>query len=277
MTEKDNPFFARMLVNRYWKHFMGRGLVEPEDDMRGTNPATNPDLLDALAGHFIQSGFDLKELIRTICRSGTYQRSSHPNGQNGDDSQNFSRYYPKRLTAEVLLDAIDQVTDVRSEFPGQPSGTRAVQLPDDSFNADSYFLTLFGRPNNASASESERTHDANLAQSLHLLNSRKIHDKVSDPGDGPSAWPKIPLGPTRTRYGNSICGPCRGCPKSRNWSSHWATYRKRLKDRVLPQPRRPGCKRPIRTPSGPCSTPKSFFSTIEPSWRPRGSGGCRTG
>lgn len=181
MAEKDNPFFARMLVNRYWKHFMGRGLVEPEDDMRGTNPATNPDLLDALAGHFIQSGFDLKELIRTICRSGTYQRSSHPNDQNADDSQNFSRYYPKRLTAEVLLDAIDQVTDVRSEFPGQPSGTRAVQLPDDSFNADSYFLTLFGRPNNASASESERTHDANLAQSLHLLNSRKIQEKVSDP------------------------------------------------------------------------------------------------
>jgi hypothetical protein len=181
MAEKDNPFFARMLVNRYWKHFMGRGLVEPEDDMRGTNPATNPDLLDALAGHFVQSGFDLKELIRTICRSTTYQRSSHPNDQNADDSQNFSRYYAKRLTAEVLLDAIDQVTDVRSEFPGQPSGTRAVQLPDDSFNADSYFLTLFGRPNNASASESERTHDANLAQSLHLLNSPKIHEKVSDP------------------------------------------------------------------------------------------------
>ena len=181
MADKDNPFFARMLVNRYWKHFMGRGLVEPEDDMRGTNPATNPDLLDALAGHFIQGGFDLKELIRTICRSGTYQRSSHPNDQNADDSQNFSRYYPKRLTAEVLLDAIDLVTDVQSEFPGQPSGTRAVQLPDDSFNADSYFLTLFGRPNNASASESERTHDANLAQSLHLLNSPKIHEKVSDP------------------------------------------------------------------------------------------------
>ena len=181
MADKDNPFFARMLVNRYWKHFMGRGLVEPEDDMRGTNPATNPDLLDALASHFIQSGFDLKVLIRTICHSRTYQRSSHPNGQNADDSQNFSRYYPKRLTAEVLLDAIDQVTDVQTDFPGQPGGTRALQLPDDSFNAHSYFLALFGRPNNASASESERTHDANLAQSLHLLNSRKIHEKVSNP------------------------------------------------------------------------------------------------
>ena len=97
MAYEENPFFARMLVNRYWKHFMGRGLVEPEDDMRGTNPATNPDLLDALAGHFIQSGFDLKELIRTICQSRTYQRSSHPNGRNADDSQNFSRYYPKAV------------------------------------------------------------------------------------------------------------------------------------------------------------------------------------
>ena len=181
IADKDNPFFARMLVNRYWKHFMGRGLVEPEDDMRGTNPATNPDLLEALASHFIQSGFDLKELIRTICESRTYQLSSHPSGQNADDSQNFSRYYPKRLTAEVLLDAIDQVTDVQTDFPGQPSGTRALQLPDDSFNAHSYFLALFGRPNNASASESERTHDANLAQSLHLLNSGKIHEKVSNP------------------------------------------------------------------------------------------------
>ncbi len=179
MADKDNPFFARMLVNRYWKHFMGRGLVEPEDDMRGTNPPTNPELLDALAHQFIDGGHDLKELIRTICQSRTYQLSSYPNRHNSDDSQNFSRYYPKRLTAEVLLDAIDQVTDVQTVFPGQPSGTRAMQLPDDSFNAQSYFLALFGRPNNASASESERTHDANLAQSLHLLNSRKIHEKVS--------------------------------------------------------------------------------------------------
>ena len=181
MADKNNPFFARMLVNRYWKHFFGRGLVEPEDDMRETNPPTNPELLDALAHHFVNSGYDLKDLIRTICRSRTYQLSSYPNRHNADDSQNFSRYYPKRLTAEVLLDAIDQVTDLQTDFPGQPSGTRAMQLPDDSFNANSYFLTLFGRPNNASASESERAHDANLAQSLHLLNSRKIHEKVSSP------------------------------------------------------------------------------------------------
>jgi len=167
-----------MLVNRYWKHFFGRGLVEPEDDMRVTNPPTNPGLLDALASHFISSGYDLKDLIRTICQSQTYQLSSYPNRYNSKDRQNFSRYYARRLTAEVLLDAIDHVTDVQTIFPGQPRGTRAVQLPDNSYNTSSYFLKLFGRPNNASASESERTEDANLAQSLHLLNSQKIQEKV---------------------------------------------------------------------------------------------------
>ncbi|MSO21763.1 MAG: DUF1553 domain-containing protein [Acidobacteria bacterium] len=178
IASKENPFFARMLVNRYWKHFFSRGLVEPEDDMRMTNPPTNPELLGALARHFIGSGYDLKELIRTICRSQTYQLSSYPNSHNARDSQNFSRYYAKRLNAEVLLDAIDQVTGVQTVFPGQPEGTRAVQLPDNSFNTSSYFLALFGRPNNSSASESERTDDANLAQSLHLLNSQKIQEKL---------------------------------------------------------------------------------------------------
>ncbi|MCH2694437.1 MAG: DUF1553 domain-containing protein [Acidobacteriia bacterium] len=181
MAQKDNPFFARMLVNRYWKHFLGRGLVEPEDDMRITNPPTNPELLDALAKHFIDNGYDLKNLIYTICESQTYQRSSLPNKYNSKDSQTFSRYYAKRLTAEVLLDAIDQVTNVNTIFPGQPEGIRAVQLPDDSFNSDSYFLSLFGRPNNDSASESERTNDANLAQSLHLINSPMIYKKISNP------------------------------------------------------------------------------------------------
>lgn len=181
MASKDNPFFARTLVNRYWKHFLGRGLVEPEDDMRLTNPATNPELLDALARHFVEGGYDLKELIRTICRSQTYQRSSYPNEHNSADSQNFSRYYAKRLNAEVLLDAIDQLTGVPTVFPGQPAGTRAGQLPDNSFNTTSYFLALFGRPNHSSASESERTDETSLAQSLHLLNSRSIQEKLNSP------------------------------------------------------------------------------------------------
>lgn len=179
MGAKDNDFFAHMLVNRYWKHFLGRGLVEPEDDMRVTNPATNPELLNALAENFIESGFDLKQLVRTICNSQVYQLSAVPNEYNADDKQNYSRYYPKRLTAEVLLDAIDGMTGVATKFAGLPADTRAVQLPDDSFNSSSYFLTVFGRPENDSACECERQQDANLAQSLHLLNSKGIQDKLS--------------------------------------------------------------------------------------------------
>lgn len=179
MADTDNPFFARMLVNRYWKHFFGRALVEPEDDMRVTNPATNPALLDALANHFTESGFDLKDLVRTICNSQTYQLSALPNDYNENDKQNYSRFYPRRLTAEVLLDSIDNLTNVPTAFPGQPVFTRAVQLPDDSFNSQSYFLTVFGRPEMDSACECERTQDANLAQSLHLLNSKGIQEKLA--------------------------------------------------------------------------------------------------
>ena len=131
MADANNPFFARALVNRYWKHFFSRGLVDPEDDMRVTNPASNPELLDALSKHFIDQKFDLKDLVRTICMSTTYQLSAMPNEWNVDDKQNFSRYYPKRLNAEVLLDGIDQVTGTTTNFNGMPVGTRAVQLPDN--------------------------------------------------------------------------------------------------------------------------------------------------
>jgi uncharacterized protein DUF1549/uncharacterized protein DUF1553/Big-like domain-containing protein len=177
MSSNDNPFFSRSLVNRYWKHFFGRGLVDPEDDMRVTNPASNPDLLDALAKDFVDHGFDLKHLVRTICTSTTYQLAAEPNEWNQDDKQNFSRYYPKRLNAEVLLDAIDQVTGTQTSFAGIPAGTRAVQLPDTGFN--SYFLTVFGRPEASSACECERSSEANLAQSLHLLNSSEIQGKLT--------------------------------------------------------------------------------------------------
>jgi Protein of unknown function (DUF1553)/Protein of unknown function (DUF1549)/Bacterial Ig-like domain (group 2) len=177
MSAKDNPFFSRSLVNRYWKHFFGRGLVDPEDDMRVTNPASNPELLDALAKDFVDHGFDLKHLVRTICSSATYQLAAEPNEWNQDDKQNFSRYYPKRLNAEVLLDAIDQVTGTQTTFGGIPAGTRAVQLPDTGFN--SYFLTVFGRPEASSACECERSSEANLAQSLHLLNSSEIQGKLT--------------------------------------------------------------------------------------------------
>lgn len=186
MTEPSNPFFSRMLVNRYWKHFFGRALVEPEDDMRVTNPATNPELLDALANHFSKSGFDLKDLIRVIANSRIYQLTAMPNEHNQSDKSNFSRFYPRRLQAEVLLDAIDEMTGVRTKFSGLPEGRSAIDLPDDSFNSQSYFLSVFGRPENSSACECERTLDANLAQSLHLLNSKTIQDKLSA-GNGRAA------------------------------------------------------------------------------------------
>jgi hypothetical protein len=178
ITQPENPFFARALVNRYWKHFLNRGLVEPEDDMRDTNPPTNPELLEALAEHFVSSGFDLKDLVRQICRSRTYQASATPNEFNAIDTQHFSRHYPQRLEAEVLLDAVDEVTGTGTHFTGLPPSFRAVQLPDNSFNQDYYFLTVFGRPESASACECERSMDASLAQSLHMLNSKSIQEKI---------------------------------------------------------------------------------------------------
>jgi hypothetical protein len=181
MASPDNKFFAHALVNRYWKHFFARGIVDPEDDMRVTNPASNPELLDKLAQHLIASRFDLKDLIRSICRSNIYQLSAEPNEYNRSDKQNYSRYYPKRLNAEVLLDAINTVTNTSTGFNGLPSGTRAVQLPDSA--GMTYFLTVFGKPQGESACECERSSEANLAQSLHLLNSSEVQGKLSD-GNG---------------------------------------------------------------------------------------------
>jgi hypothetical protein len=180
MSDPKNPFFAKSLVNRYWKHFFSRGIVEPEDDMRETNPPANPELLNALSEHFIQSGFDLKELVRTICRSRTYQLSALPNEYNASDKQNFSRYYPRRLSAEVLYDAFHIVTDTSENFGGMPAGTKAMQLADAS--SATYFLQVFGQPKGDTACECERSMDANLAQSLHLLNGREIQDKIARDG-----------------------------------------------------------------------------------------------
>jgi hypothetical protein len=177
MSEPGNPFFGKALVNRYWKHFFSRGIVEPEDDMRETNPPSNPALLNDLAQHFVASGFDLKELVRTITKSSTYQLSSLPNEDNVKDRQNFSRYYPKRLGAEVLYDAFHQVTGTSQPYSGLPSGTRAIQLPDPG--SGPYFLKVFGQPQADTACECERSQEANLAQSLHLLNSSEVQDKIS--------------------------------------------------------------------------------------------------
>lgn len=184
MTAPENPFFARALVNRYWKHFFGRGIVDPEDDMRVSNPPSNPELLDALARDFVEHGYDLKHLIRTICRSSAYQLSSEPNAYNGLDKQNFSAFYPRRMSAEVLYDAINQVAGVPAGFGGLPPQVRAVQLPDTGFT--NYFLTVFGKPQAQSACECERSAEVNLAQSLHMLNSVDIQGRIGR-GDGRAA------------------------------------------------------------------------------------------
>jgi Protein of unknown function (DUF1553)/Protein of unknown function (DUF1549) len=177
LKKADNPFFARALVNRYWKHFLGRGLVEPEDDIRVSNPPTNPELLDALADDFVKNGYDLKRLVRTIVTSRAYDRSSQPTANNEPDRRNFARFYARRLPAEVLLDAVGVVTGSREKFDALPADFHATQLPDDGFN--SYFLDVFGRPKRESVCECERSTEANLSQTLHLLNSDEINAKLT--------------------------------------------------------------------------------------------------
>lgn len=183
MKSPKNPFFARVLVNRYWKHFFQRGLVEPEDDIRDSNPPSNPELMVALEKHFIASGFDLKELVKTITRSHAYQLSSTPNKDNLGDRQNYSRYYPRRLPAEVMLDSIDQLAGTQTDFANLPAGTRAVALPDNSYNRSSPFLRVFGRPENESVCECERMQSSSLAQSLHMINASDIRGKLAN-GNG---------------------------------------------------------------------------------------------
>ncbi len=179
MGRKDNPFFAKALVNRYWKHFFKRGLIEPEDDIRDSNPPTNPDLLAALKNHFIESGFDLKELVRVIAQSSAYQLSAIPNEHNIVDQQNYSRYYPRRMQAETMLDSIDDLTLDRTSFANLPVGTRAIALPDNSYNKASPFLRVFGRPDSSSVCECERVQSASLSQSLHLMNDASLKKKLS--------------------------------------------------------------------------------------------------
>lgn len=179
MKSPENPFFAKALVNRYWKHFFQRALIEPEDDIRDSNPPTNPELLASLEKHFIQSGFDLKSLVREITRSNAYQLSAIPNTQNKGDRQNYSHYYPHRLPAEVLLDAIDQFNGTQTTFANLPAGTRAVSLPDNSYNRSSPFLKVFGRPEGESVCECERVQTSSLAQSLHLINANDIKTKLA--------------------------------------------------------------------------------------------------
>lgn len=186
MARPENPFFAAALTNRVWGHFMGRGLVEPVDDLRVTNPASNPQLLDALAHDFVAHRYDVKHLIRQIVNSTAYQLSSEPSPGNRNDRQNYARAYPRRMPAEVMLDAICQVTGSAESFAGMPQGTRAIQLPDEAIA--STFLDVFGRPPRETPCECERPREANLAQALQLLNSGDLQAKITTPRGRLASW-----------------------------------------------------------------------------------------
>jgi hypothetical protein len=179
MTKPDNPWFARLAVNRLWKHYLGRGLVEPEDDLRSTNPAANEALLDYLAKSFVDHKYDLKAATRLILNSRVYQLSSVPNATNKDDEQHYSHHLVRRLPAEVLLDAISAATESPESFPGRPRGTRAVELWDNRM--PSYFLDIFGRSERLSPCECGRSTEPTMAQCLHLMNAPEIERKLGDP------------------------------------------------------------------------------------------------
>lgn len=178
LTSKDNKYFAYNVVNRYMSYLMGSGLVEPVDDLRATNPPSNPELMDALAEHFRKHDYDIKQLVRVIMNSRLYQLSSQPTPENAADSRFYSHYLVKRIAAEPLLDAIDRSTGTQTKFPNLPLGTRAIELPDANYQ--NYFLTAFGKPRRVITCECERVSDPNLTQTLHVLNGSMVSQKVAD-------------------------------------------------------------------------------------------------
>ena len=181
MTSADNPLVPKSLVNRIWYHLLGRGIVDPVDDFRDSNPSANDELLDALAKDFVAKGFDVKHLIRQIMNSRTYQLSAMTNDFNKDDNKYFSHAVTRLHTAETLFDALCYVTDVPEKFPGFALGTRAVQLPDGENNHP--FLKTFGQPARELACECERESDSNLAQALQLINGPAVNDRLRNPNN----------------------------------------------------------------------------------------------
>jgi len=181
LTSPDNPFFSRNIVNRYVAYLLGRGLVEPIDDMRATNPASNAELLDALAAEFAKSCFDVKRLLRTIMTSRLYQLDSQPLPANASDHRFYSHFHVKHLAAEPMLDAINAATGTTTKFKNMPLGSRAIELPDGDY--PDYFLKTFGKPRRVSICECERSSEANLAQALHTLNGDTLSQKIAD-GNG---------------------------------------------------------------------------------------------
>ena len=180
LTSKNNPYFAKAIVNRVWSYFFARGIIDPVDDIRSSNPPINPVLLTALTNDFIDHHFDLQYLIRTIVDSRTYQLSSLTNEWNADDETSFSHALPRRLTAEELMDAISISTGSRAVFKDVPKDYLAEELPDAKVGMGG-FLDLFGRPQRESPCECERRSEVSLKQALNLINGPSVGDAVADP------------------------------------------------------------------------------------------------
>jgi hypothetical protein len=183
ITSPENPYFAKSYVNRLWGYLLGIGIIEPLDDIRAGNPATNPELLDRLTAEFVQSKFDVRAMIKTICKSRTYQLSIATNKWNKDDEINYSHALARRLPAEVLFDTIHKATGSLSRLPGLPPGSRAAQLVDGNVELPGGFLDLLGKPVRESACECERTGGLNLGPVLAMVNGPIVGEAVRDPNN----------------------------------------------------------------------------------------------
>jgi hypothetical protein len=187
ITSPKNPFFARAQVNRIWYHLMGRGIVDPIDDFRATNPASHPALLEALAQDFVRHKFDLRRVIRLIMNSRTYQLSSEPNNTNQDDEMNYSHALVRRLNAEQLLDCQHEVTGVAQSFAGYPRGWRAAQLPGMNFEKrrnskttmNDQFLKLFGKPPRLLTCECERSTETTMGQAFNMISGPAMNQLLT--------------------------------------------------------------------------------------------------
>jgi hypothetical protein len=176
LTSRDNSFFSRNLANFTWAHFFGRGIVDPVDDVRVSNPPSNEALLDALSDKLVEYNYDFRKLVRDICTSRVYQLSSQTNASNELDESNFSHAAVRRVRSEILLDCITQVTGTRDKFKGLPLGARAVQIADGQ--TSTYFLTTFGRAPRETVDTCEVVTEPTLSQALQLINGDTVHDKI---------------------------------------------------------------------------------------------------
>src|SRR5262249_5378802 len=174
------PYFAKAMANRLWGYLLGRGIIDPVDDIRAGNPPSNAELLDAMTADFVKNKFSMKHMIRTIAGSRIYQLSIEPNATNADDVENFSRARPRRLTAEQLLDSVRAATGTKNKFPGFPSGTRAAQLPDPAVGKGT-FLEQFGMPVRESPCECERRNEMSLGHAVALVNGPALSGAVAEP------------------------------------------------------------------------------------------------